>query len=407
MSTFHGVIYIITNTVNGEQYVGQTTSIYPERYIEGHFRSAKNGGDKILYSAIRKYGREVFTSEIIWWCKDKVSLDISENSFIRLFETMTPFGYNLKGGGSRGKFSDELKAKHSVILKAALNAPGMHEKLSLAITEALSPIEVRDKLRVGSRVSWEDPVVRRKRLDGMEASRQKQKDKLSGTRWITDGVQDKRIKKEDQLPTGWQYGRSKYVTNNTAESSERRRLAALEVGSRPEIKMQRSANSKLLNARPGMKERKSETSKRVLSTPEYKEKRALLEADPDLQRRRGISQKVRFSDPDYLADWSSKMTAVMNNPAVAARHKAAYDNPITKQKQIDANIGLKCINNGIRNTKLKPGDPLPDGWVFGMLYPSEIRKSALAKGRHVRFHVNRNIVNPACPFCTSPHPEEP
>src|ERR1700732_4635217 len=118
---FYGVVYVGTCSVNGKQYVGQTTAKDPLKYIQGHFDSARRGGQKLLYNAIRKHGADSFTFEIIWWATDKASLDTSEDSFIQLFNTMSPAGYNLKGGGAHGLLSESVKAKIGLTAKEMLN----------------------------------------------------------------------------------------------------------------------------------------------------------------------------------------------------------------------------------------------------------------------------------------------
>ena len=50
-----GVVYLITNTVNGKVYVGQTINGLSKRW-KGHKNDVRNGSQNPLHRAIRKYG---------------------------------------------------------------------------------------------------------------------------------------------------------------------------------------------------------------------------------------------------------------------------------------------------------------------------------------------------------------
>ena len=55
-----GYIYIITNTITGKQYVGQTIQTIETRF-QGHISSAKCNTDKTyLHNSMNKYGHENF-----------------------------------------------------------------------------------------------------------------------------------------------------------------------------------------------------------------------------------------------------------------------------------------------------------------------------------------------------------
>jgi hypothetical protein len=59
-----GIIYLITNKVNGKKYIGQTVHSASRRW-GGHKLSANKGSRLPIHSAIRKYGPENFTVEVI------------------------------------------------------------------------------------------------------------------------------------------------------------------------------------------------------------------------------------------------------------------------------------------------------------------------------------------------------
>ena len=55
---YEGYIYLITNKINGKQYIGQTVKTVQKRWSR-HLADSKNF-DFYFYKAIRKYGKENF-----------------------------------------------------------------------------------------------------------------------------------------------------------------------------------------------------------------------------------------------------------------------------------------------------------------------------------------------------------
>lgn len=88
------IIYCITNKVNGKQYVGQTVRTLEERYKE-HIRNKTS----YLGTAIRKYGRENFTAEVIDSSLLIDDLNEKEIYWTKKLKTKIPHGYNLVDGG--------------------------------------------------------------------------------------------------------------------------------------------------------------------------------------------------------------------------------------------------------------------------------------------------------------------
>jgi group I intron endonuclease len=108
MKTF-GIIYKITNLVNGKMYAGQTTRSLGDRWAE-HKRNALNGVDYPLYFAIRKYGVENFTVEKIDSVSSLEELNKREIFWIKELNSLTKNdgGYNvLKGGFSLSNINAE------------------------------------------------------------------------------------------------------------------------------------------------------------------------------------------------------------------------------------------------------------------------------------------------------------
>ena len=101
-------IYLVSNKLNGKQYVGQT--INPHLPI-GHGR--------ILKSAYKLHGKDNFTYEpICTEITNRASLNAIERFWIGVMGTLVPNGYNIELGGSEGStWTEERRRKHSMALK--------------------------------------------------------------------------------------------------------------------------------------------------------------------------------------------------------------------------------------------------------------------------------------------------
>ena len=101
-------IYAITNSINGKQYIGQTSLSLEERW-KWHLFDLKKDSEahRPLYSAMRKYGVENFTMSVLEECS-KSDLDDREIFWINYLAT-DGTGYNLtKGGGGKKYFDYDL-----------------------------------------------------------------------------------------------------------------------------------------------------------------------------------------------------------------------------------------------------------------------------------------------------------
>ena len=109
----YGVVYLITNTVNGKQYVGQTTVGIAARW-ERHVKSSRAAKrDQPISAAIRRYGRNAFEVVALQECNQE-SLNAAELAEVDRLDTFAPNGYNLRaGGGGKGRLAPELRARLS------------------------------------------------------------------------------------------------------------------------------------------------------------------------------------------------------------------------------------------------------------------------------------------------------
>jgi group I intron endonuclease len=88
-------IYVITNLINGKEYVGITTRI--KRRWSEHKKGDKSS--PILHNAIKKYGQENFTFTHIADAFDWEYAQTIERLLIVERNTKNPNGYNMTDGG--------------------------------------------------------------------------------------------------------------------------------------------------------------------------------------------------------------------------------------------------------------------------------------------------------------------
>lgn len=92
-------LYLVTNDLNGKEYVGITTMPLGER-LKQHFAAARSGRHNKLSHAIRKYGEHRFSIRLLKKdARDFIQLERQEVAEIRNRQSITR-GYNSATGGS-------------------------------------------------------------------------------------------------------------------------------------------------------------------------------------------------------------------------------------------------------------------------------------------------------------------
>ncbi len=113
------LIYLLTNQVNGKKYVGQTSGSLDDRWAQ-HCSEANTRCLTPLHKAIKKYGHDKFTREVVGFAANRELLNALEKFFVAYIFTKVPRGYNLTDGGDGTDGvvrSDEYKQKMSKSLK--------------------------------------------------------------------------------------------------------------------------------------------------------------------------------------------------------------------------------------------------------------------------------------------------
>ena len=159
MKTFN-YIYKITNEINGKIYIGKHST---DDLNDGYM-----GSGVVLKQAIKKYGVENFTKEILEFCDKEVELNDLEKHYIDKYKsTDKSIGYNLTPGGdgnpgffNKGKHhSEETKKKIGESVKGDKNGFfGKHhsEETKNKISESKKGIKLSDETikKLCGRTPW-------------------------------------------------------------------------------------------------------------------------------------------------------------------------------------------------------------------------------------------------------------
>ncbi len=97
-----GIIYKVTNLINGKVYVGKSLNSFKKRMGQhkGVYENLKNKkADTVFYKALRKYGWDNFLWEQIDFNIIPEILAELEKKYIVQFNCKAPHGYNLTDGG--------------------------------------------------------------------------------------------------------------------------------------------------------------------------------------------------------------------------------------------------------------------------------------------------------------------
>jgi len=105
-TNFYGIIYKITNNINGKIYIGQTKNTFNKRYKNNFEKYAIN---PLLKSDIKQYGYNNFTiDKEIDVALNKDELNQKEIYWIEFYNSFNrEYGYNMRTGCHKRKVMNE------------------------------------------------------------------------------------------------------------------------------------------------------------------------------------------------------------------------------------------------------------------------------------------------------------
>jgi group I intron endonuclease len=121
-------VYMVTNLVNGKKYVGCTARTVEVRWVE-HQNLAKRGSSFALHAAIRKYGAESLSIEVLEEVVGShADLMAAEVRWISFHVCVAPKGYNFTRGGDGVDFMvPAAREKHLAAVRKSAAEPARQE----------------------------------------------------------------------------------------------------------------------------------------------------------------------------------------------------------------------------------------------------------------------------------------
>jgi hypothetical protein len=157
----HWTIYCHTHVDSGRRYVGLTKKTMMQRWNQ-HVYSSKVRKIKLpnyWYNAIRKYGKDAFSHEVLEVCDTLEEANVAEIKWIEFHNsTNKNRGFNLaKGGNHPPKDLGAYKTKMSIAVRASLQDPAVRIRRVEATKKMWQDPEYRNKVSAASKQVWSDP----------------------------------------------------------------------------------------------------------------------------------------------------------------------------------------------------------------------------------------------------------
>lgn len=157
----YGIIYLIRNALNGKGYIGQTRRPLAVRFAQ--HANASRAKTSAISCAIRRYGQDAFTVEVLAECEDQDALNAAEAHFVQALNTMSPNGYNIRsGGGPQTPLSPESRRKLAEAKHGIKQTPEVIEKRIAPLRGRARSAQTKRKISAalkGRDITWGDKLA--------------------------------------------------------------------------------------------------------------------------------------------------------------------------------------------------------------------------------------------------------
>ena len=208
-------IYKITNNIDNKIYIGKhKTKIENDDYF---------GSGILIQRAIKKFGKENFTKEILFECQSEEEMNLMEAKIVDEDFIYRDDTYNLKlGGGGGFDYINKNGLTHGDNWKNSCKKSPKNGskkvKMLLSSNDEFRDI-FSDKVRMGLKRYYTTNINPFKGKTHTEESKKKmsnaRKGKCSGSKnnnygniWITNGIESVLISKQQNIPAGYVKGRT-------------------------------------------------------------------------------------------------------------------------------------------------------------------------------------------------------
>ncbi len=200
------VIYKIINKLNGKIYIGKRIWS-KEKFIKSKYY----GSGTYIRRAIKKYGLENFSREVICECISREDMGEKERYYIKSYECSYPNGYNILPGGSGGENwfvhkseEDRNIARHNMSLAAPKTKTEAHKN------------NIR-KTHIGIKRTWYSSGFTGH--NHTPEFKEWQSNRVKKMRWFTNGREDIYLRPDEEVPNGFVSGRSLYKRTKYGEKN--------------------------------------------------------------------------------------------------------------------------------------------------------------------------------------------
>lgn len=208
-------IYKITNQINNKIYIGKhQTKDLNDNYM---------GSGKLLVAAIKKYGIENFKKEILFVFDNELEMNSKEAELVTKKFVKESNNYNLCPGGNGGfgyinstpglhiSNNTEIrnKWKQSLLEKYGVDNYAKTKEWKKRQSKQMKKLHSLGKIKYDTFTGKKHTDETKKKISEANSKHQKGRGNSQfGTMWITNGQENKKIKKEiDIIPEGWHKGR--------------------------------------------------------------------------------------------------------------------------------------------------------------------------------------------------------